>query len=180
VGAGVLAEPLIRFLFTEVWLPAVPYFQILCITGIMYPLHAYNLNILNVKGRSDLFLKLEIVKKSYVTLGVILAIPFGIMGLLWFQVLSTFIAFFINTHYSGKLIQYPLVEQIKNLLPVFALAGFMGMVCYFARQLVLNMFVPDWLQLVSITGLGAMIYFGIAHVIKFSPYVEFKQLALKF
>ena len=61
---GVLAEPLFRFLFTEKWLPAVPYFQILCINGVLFPLHSYNLNILSVKGRSDLILRLEIVNRS--------------------------------------------------------------------------------------------------------------------
>ena len=60
---AILAEPTFRFLFTEKWLPAVPYFQILCITGILYPIHSYNINILNVKGRSDLVLKLEVIKK---------------------------------------------------------------------------------------------------------------------
>ena len=73
---GVLATPLFRFLFTEKWLPAVPYFQILCLAGILYPLHSYNLNILNVKGRSDLFLKLEIIKKVLVVLTMIMITSF--------------------------------------------------------------------------------------------------------
>ena len=62
VFMGVLAEPLFRFMFTEKWLPAVPYFQILVLTGILYPIHVYNLNILQVKGRSDLLLKIEIIR----------------------------------------------------------------------------------------------------------------------
>src|SRR3546814_10876354 len=74
--AAVLATPLFRFIFTEKWLPAVPYFQWLCIIGILFPLNAYNLNIVNVKGRSDIFLKLEIVKKLIVTVGIVIAIPF--------------------------------------------------------------------------------------------------------
>src|SRR3546814_15434084 len=74
----VLATPLFRFIFTEKWLPAVPYFQWLCIIGILFPINAYNLNIVNVKGRSDIFLKLEIVKKLIVTVGIVIAIPFEI------------------------------------------------------------------------------------------------------
>jgi len=82
---GVLAEPLIRFLFTVKWMPAVPYFQILCVTGILYPLHAYNLNILNVKGGSDLLLKLEIIKKALTVVMIAITIRFGIIGLIWRQ-----------------------------------------------------------------------------------------------
>ncbi len=71
---AVLAEPVFVFLFTEKWLPAVPYFQILCVTGILFPLHSYNLSILNVKGRSDLFLKLEVIKKMIIVITIIIAI----------------------------------------------------------------------------------------------------------
>jgi Membrane protein involved in the export of O-antigen and teichoic acid len=118
-----VAEPLFRFMLTEKWLPAVPYFQLLCVVGIMYPLNSYNLNILKVKGRSDLFLRLEIIKKAYITLGIFCAIPFGIYGLLYFQVISTFISFFINTYYSGRMINYPVTEQIRDIAPIITLAG---------------------------------------------------------
>src|SRR5690606_36510613 len=105
--SAVLAEPIFRFLFTEKWLPAVPYFQILCAAGILYPLHAYNLNILNVKGRSDLFLKLEVIKKIIIVLAIIFALPYGIIALLYGQVFISIIVYFINSHYSGKFIGYP-------------------------------------------------------------------------
>src|SRR5690606_12903768 len=96
ISLAILAEPLFVFLFTEKWVPAVPYFQILCIPGILYPLHAYNLNILNVKGRSDLFLKLEIIKRGFTTIGIICVIPFGIYGLLYFQIISSVFGFFVK------------------------------------------------------------------------------------
>src|SRR5690606_1269901 len=89
----VLAVPLFRLILTEKWLPAVPYFRILCIVGLLYPIQAYNLNILNVKGRSDLFLRLEIIKKLVITIGIILVIPFGIYGLLYFQVINSLVAY---------------------------------------------------------------------------------------
>src|SRR5690606_17623980 len=86
VFLAVLAEPTFRFLFTEKWLPAVPYFQILCATGILYPLHAYNLNILNVKGRSDLILKLEVIKKIIIVVVIFFAFRYGILAMLYGQV----------------------------------------------------------------------------------------------
>src|SRR5690606_33140255 len=91
---GVLGEPLLRFLFTEKWLPAVPYFQIMCAAGILYPLHAYNLNILSVKGRSDLFLKLEVIKKIIIVIAIIFALPYGIIALLYGQVFISIIVYF--------------------------------------------------------------------------------------
>src|SRR5690554_4365251 len=138
VFSGVLAEPLFRFLLTEKWLPAVPYFQILCYVGIMYPLHSYNLNILKVKGRSDLFLKLEIIKKAMVTIGLFIAVPFGIFGLLWMQVVLTNLSFLINTYYSGKLIGYNALDQVKDILPILGLAMFAGAFTY-----VINAQLPD-------------------------------------
>src|SRR5690606_22951203 len=89
VVAFVVAEPLFRFILTEKWLPAVPYFRILCFVGFLYPVQAYNLNILKVKGRSDLILKLSIIKRIIITLGIVIALPFGVFGLLYFQVINS-------------------------------------------------------------------------------------------
>jgi O-antigen/teichoic acid export membrane protein len=123
---AVLAEPIFRFLYTEKWLPAVPYFQILCAAGILYPIHAYNLQILNVKGRSDLFLKLEVVKKILLVIIILIAFQFGIYGLLYGSVLFSILAFFINTHYSGKFINYTAWQQTKDLIPSILLALIAG------------------------------------------------------
>lgn len=103
---GVVAEPLFRFLFTEKWLPAVPYFQVLCLVGILYPIHSYNLNVLKVKGRSDLFLQLEVIKKILQVAIIMVSIQYGIMGLIWGQLVTSVSAFFINSYYTGKYTLY--------------------------------------------------------------------------
>src|SRR5690606_4089777 len=127
---GVLGEPLFRFLYTEKWLPAVPYFQILCVGGILYPIHSYNLQILNVKGKSGLFLKLEIIKKVLLSFVILISFQYGIFGLLYGSVIVSVLSFFVNSHYSGKFIDYPAWEQIKELSPVLLLAMLSGMVVY--------------------------------------------------
>lgn len=165
VMMAVLAEPLFRFLFTEKWLPAVPYFRILCVAGILYPLHAYNLNILSVKGRSDLFLRLEIIKK--ILLLVILAgsFSFGIMGLIWGQVIFSVMAFFINTHYSGKFLKYPSWEQLRDISPVLLLTTAMAMVVYLVNTLLAA--APDVLRLI-IGGFSGILFFLIfARIFRF-------------
>lgn len=158
VVLGVLAEPIFRFLFTEKWLPAVPYFQILCIVGILYPINAYNLNVLKVKGRSDLFLKLEVVKKIIVAIVIIFTIQYGILALLWGQVLIALAGFFINAYYTGKFISYTAIDQILDLIPLLLIAGFSGMTSYFMDKYLLQEFM-DIIRII-----GGLLNFGIIYL----------------
>ena len=168
--AGVLATPLFRFLLTDKWLPAVPYFQILLITGLLYPIHAFNLNILNVKGRSDLFLKLEIVKKLLVTFAIIIALNFGIYGLLWSSVATSILAFFINTHYSGRLINYSAWEQIKDIIPLILLSVIVGISVYFFDRLIVN--YSDFVRLFAGSLLSIMLYLCLSYFTKMDSLSE--------
>ncbi|GGK60368.1 MULTISPECIES: lipopolysaccharide biosynthesis protein [Flavobacteriaceae] len=171
-----LAEPLFRFLFTEKWLPAVPYFQILCWSGILYPIHTYNLNILTVKGRSDLFLKLEIVKKVMITVVIVISFQFGIYGLLYGSVLTSVLAFFINTHYSGKFINYSAWEQTKDILPIILLAAFSGGCVYGFDMYLQQMSTFDIFRLLFGGLLGVIIYLFLAFLFKMTAITELKKL----
>lgn len=177
--AGVLAEPLFRFLLTEKWLPAVPYFQILCLTGILYPLHSYNLNILQVKGRSDLFLKLEIIKKIIVTIGIFIAIPFGIYGLLWAKLILSLNALAINSYYSGRMIQYSIGEQMRDVFPIVGFAFLVGFIVYLVDSLFLLEPGFDLIRLIigGISGMG--VYLFVASWFKLTAILDFKELILK-
>ncbi len=175
---AVLAEPVFVFLFTDKWLPAVPYFQILCITGILFPLHSYNLTILNVKGRSDLFLKLEVIKKIIIVLTIAVAIPFGIIALLYGQVIISIVAFFINARYTKRFISYTGWEQLKDVIPILILAVFAGSAIFFLD----NFGLQDQTYIIRIVlgGLmGTAIYLLIAYLLKFSSLSEFTNLILK-
>ncbi|SMC38367.1 lipopolysaccharide biosynthesis protein [Cellulophaga tyrosinoxydans] len=169
---AVLGEPLFRFLFTEKWLPAVPYFQILCFNGILYPIHSYNLQILNVKGRSDLFLKLEVIKKILVVLVILISLQYGIYGLLYGSVISSIFAFFINTHYSGKFLNYSAWQQIKDLLPIIILAVFTGVVVYYIDHLLQLNFLNDFSRLSLGTLSGVITFVSTAYLIKISSLTE--------
>lgn len=116
------AQSLVISLLGQQWKPSIPYLQLLCFAGMLYPIHALNLNILKVKGRSDLFLKLAVYKKLLAIPTIIIGIVFGIIPMLTMVVFSSIVAFFINTYYSGNLIDYPTFEQIKNIAPSFILA----------------------------------------------------------
>ncbi|MEC3880155.1 lipopolysaccharide biosynthesis protein [Parapedobacter sp. 10938] len=175
----VLAEPLFRFILTEKWLPAVPYFQLLCLSGVLYPIHAYNLNILNVKGRSDLFLRLEIIKKAIIAVGIICAVPFGIYGLLYFQLVSTVLAYFINTHYSGRMINYSTGRQFLDIIPTLVLAAGVGVIAWILYIYMISRFCIADIGVILLIGIVYMFcYLSISIVLKFPAFLEFKRLFL--
>lgn len=132
------AEELFLILFGQKWLFAVPYFQILSFASIVSPLSKYNLNILKVKGRSDLFLKLEIIKKIVGVAAIIFVIPYGLTALSISYVLVFYFNIFINMRYSGRLINYNIFEQLKDVSTII-LAGSIVMVGnYYLKQNVLH------------------------------------------
>lgn len=176
---GVLGEPLFRFLYTEKWLPAVPYFQILCVGGILYPIHSYNLQILNVKGKSGLFLKLEIIKKVLLSFVILISFQYGIFGLLYGSVIVSVLSFFVNSHYSGKFIDYPAWEQIKELSPVLLLAMLSGMVVYVTDILMIKNDVIDLFRLLIGGLIGVTSFLLTAQIFKLSIFKELKTIVLK-
>lgn len=169
---AVLAEPLFRFLFTDKWLPAVPYFQILCINGILYPIHSYNLQILNVKGRSDLFLKLELIKKIMAVIAIVVSFKFGVYGLLYGSVITSILAFFINTHYSGKFLKYSAWQQTKDLLPTIGLSVLTGAALYFFDRLLADTFFVDFYRLLFGSIAASLLFLTASYLFKISSLTE--------
>lgn len=163
---GVLAEPIFRFLFTEKWLLAVPYFQILCINGLLLPLHSYNLNLLSIKGRSDLYLRLEVLKKILLTVIIIFSFKFGIYGLLWGQVVFSCAAFFINTYFSRKLLNYSSWEQLRDISPILLLTLTLGIVIFIFDRIIMTN-TTDLIRLISSLILGISFFLTFARIFKF-------------
>lgn len=173
-----LGEPLFRFLFTEKWLPAVPYFQILCVSGILYPIHAYNLNILTVKGFSGLFLKLEWFKVIIISFTVLISIQFGIYGLLVGMVVHSVLSLGVNTYYSGRLIQYGLVQQFKDIIPTIFVAFLCCVGVFLLDQNVIFDLQDFWRLLIG-GSLGAITYFLLTLFFKFDALHELVALIRK-
>src|SRR5690606_2774749 len=117
-----IAEPIFAVVFGDKWLPSVPYFQILCVASVFLPIGTYNLNILKVKGRSDLFLRVEIIKKFIGISALVIAIPFGIEAIVWSLCLTNVFFAYLNGFFSGKLIDYSLFDQIKSSFHIIGLA----------------------------------------------------------
>lgn len=176
----VAARPLFVVVLTDKWLPSVPYFQILCLTGVLYPLHVYNLNILMVKGRSDLFLKLEVIKKVVQTIGILAALPFGIIGLLYAQLAYSIAAFAINTAYSGRMIGYPARQQLLDILPILVTALVAGLLAKTLDDLVIGPSgCSNWIRL-GVTGIFYLTaYLGISLAARLKPIFDFTQFLVK-
>ena len=172
LGLAAVAKPLIILLIGEKWLPAVGFLQIICFSGMLYPLHAINLNILQVKGRSDLFLKLEIVKKIIAVGPLVLGVLFSIEYMLWGSVCTSFIAYFLNSYYSANLINYPAKEQIKDILPTF-LVSFVTAAAMWSLTL---LSLSNWLLLLLQCLLGIILAVLIYESLHLPEYLEVKQL----
>ncbi|MBQ4834223.1 lipopolysaccharide biosynthesis protein [Pseudoalteromonas sp. MMG010] len=119
IGLGITAIPLVAILLGEQWLPAAELLTILCFAFMLYPIHAINLNLLNVKGRSDIFLKLELIKKSVIVCMLLITIPMGIKAMCIGMVVQSYIAFFINSFYTGKFCKLKTAKQLKVLAPIW-------------------------------------------------------------
>ena len=164
LGAAAIAKPLFELVLGKEWLPAVPYFQILSIAYMLYPIHAFNLNVFKVYGRSDLFLKLEIMKKAILILAIIVGFQFGILGLVWSSVITSFIALLINTYYSGKLIHYSTKNQLLDMFPILLLSATTFLIMYYT--VIAFSDSANGIQLVGATVVGVLFYSGVNSIIK--------------
>ena len=154
MGLAAVAFPLIRIVLTPKWEGCSFYLQIICFALMWYPIHAINLNLLQVKGRSDLFLRLEVIKKIIGVCIMCITIPLGIMAMCIGMVIFSVIALFINTFYTGKLIHVGCFEQMKDILPVLIVSLLMFFVVYFTTLF----FTNDFAKLIVSTSLGFVVY----------------------
>lgn len=165
VGLSAVGDSIITILFGEKWIPSIVYFQILCLEAMLYPIHAINLNILQVKGRADLFLKLEIIKKivGIAFIAIAIFLKSGINGLLAVAVFVSYIDYFINSMYSKKLINYSIKEQLRDLMPILAISFVMGIFVYLIKLIShVNAIELLFMQILA----GIIIYITEARAIK--------------
>lgn len=173
LGMSAIAKPMIVTLIGEQWLPAVIYLQMLCFVGMFYPLHALNLNMLQIQGRSDLFLRLEIIKKVLSIPIIIIGILYGIKIMILGMIINTLIAYFINSFWSGKFIGYSSFEQIKDIAPSFILAFTMAVIVYIIGNII---DLSDIWTLVTQIITGAVLTIILAEIFKLNSYLTLKEI----
>ena len=175
VGLSAVAEPFILLLLKEQWLFASTLLQIICFGMMWYPIHAINLNLLQVKGRSDLFLRLEIIKKILAVIILCITVPMGLIAMCVGQIFSSIICLIINTHYTGKLIHVGFLQQVQDLLPTLLLSLTMWGVVYFT----ISFLTGASLQLITGMCVGVIYYIVFAFLFRFPELKEFYSIIEK-
>ncbi|WP_347841423.1 lipopolysaccharide biosynthesis protein [uncultured Draconibacterium sp.] len=173
IGLAAVAEPMVITLIGEKWRPSIILLQMLCFVGMFYPLQALNLNMLTVLGRSDLFLKLEIIKKGLAIPTIIIGIFWGIKIMIFGMFINTFIAYYLNSYWSGKMIGYSTKQQIKDILPSLFIALLMGSIVYLVGHFA--SFSSLWILLIQLF-LGAIFILIVGELIKFKDYIFLKTI----
>lgn len=174
LGMAACAEPMIQVLIGEQWIECVPMLQIICTYGMLYPLHALNLNMLQVQGRSDLFLKLEIIKKIIAIGPLLLGIFVDIYLMLVGSLVTSLIAYYLNAYYSGPFLNYSIKEQIKDILPSFGVAVTMALPVYAMNFIPMNHFILLPIQIL----IGSVITIGICEMVRLPEYLELKTITM--
>lgn len=166
VGLAVCAEPIVKLVLTEKWLPAVFFLRIFCFTYAFYPLHTANLNAIKAMGRSDLFLKLEILKKVVGMIALLSTMWISVEAMAYSLLFTSVASQIINSFPNSKLLNYRYIDQLKDILPEILLALFMGLVVYCVNFLRLN----DWITLLIQVPLGIVIYLLGSKLFKLDSY----------
>lgn len=156
MGLMFCAEPVVKLLLTDKWLPCVPYLRIFCFTYMFWPIHTANLNAIKAMGRSDLFLKLEIVKKIMGLTLLLLTMRISVMAMAYSLIVSGVCSQVINSWPNWKLLDYNYLEQLRDILPSIIIALIMGIIVYFIGFLRLPTIIILLIQVLT----GAAIYIG--------------------
>ncbi len=164
LGLSAIAKPLFIMLFSDKWSASIPYFRVLCLSGVLYHLHALNLNVLKASGRSDLYLRLSVAKVIIATAGVLVACRFGIMGVVWGQVAVSWICLWVNAFYTGRIIKYSMLEQLADVWPYAAVSGVCAGCVYLAGTVLGGL--PWAIQVVGLAAAHAGLYMGLSRLLR--------------
>jgi O-antigen/teichoic acid export membrane protein len=173
VGLAVIARPLVVVLLTEKWAECIPYLQLLCMLGLLYPLHVINLSVLQALGRSDLFLRLEIIKKVLIVINIVVTWRWGISAMIYGMIAVSLISYYLNSYYSGVLLGYSLWEQLRDLFSSLIIAVLMGLVIYMAGLLP---FPNYWSMLLVQIAIGIVVYVGLCRLFRLKAFMEIWQV----
>ncbi len=172
VGLMVVATPLVSVLLTAKWLPCVPYFRLLCIIGILYPLHVVNVNVLRARGEMSVFLRLEFVKKAVIVVAILLTYRWGILAMVWGQVIQSVVNYHLNAHFGGKSIGYSWQAQFKDVLPYIGATLVMAV-----AAAAVGLAAPE-VQIVRLllqALVGAIVYVACCHLLRLPEFRDARE-----
>lgn len=166
IGLAAVAETFVELILTEKWLPCVPYMRVFCITYMFYPIHTANLNAIKAMGRSDMYLKLEIMKKTIGLVVLLSTMWFGVMAMAYSLLFTSVVSQIINSWPNRKLLNYTYLQQLRDIIPGILLAVFMGVCVWCVGLLGFNSLLTLIIQIV----LGAVIYLSGSALFKLESF----------
>ena len=169
---GAISEPLLYCLIGPKWHEAATYLPLICVAGSLYPLHAINLNMLQVQGRSDLYLALEIIKKALILIPLSVGALVGIMPMLYVNLIIGVITFYLNSYWTGKFLGYSFWMQVKDVAPSYEVAILVALPVWFLQYLPLSYWVILPLQMV----VAAVTFFIVVSGLRLEEYKEVRDL----
>lgn len=172
LGLAGCAKSFIGVLLGEKWMECVPFLQIICFNMMFYPINALNLNMLQVQGRSDLFLKLEIIKKSILVLPVLIGIFIGIYWMLISGVFIGLVCYYLNAYYSGPFLNYRIKEQVSDFMPSLVMSLIMFLILFGMSFINISYYILLPLQIIT----GGIFTILVCEIRKLDEYIEIKEI----
>ena len=176
ISMGAVSEPLIYCLIGPQWGQAASFLPLICVSMSLYPLHAINLNMLQVQGRTDIYLYVEIAKKILAVIPVCLGIFVNIYWMLIGTVFTGIIAFFLNSYYTGKKLGYTSWMQLKDVAPSYCIATIIALSVYFFKYLAISYWIVLPLQII----VGVVVFFVTCEITKLEEYVDLKEITKQY
>nr|WP_300820608.1 lipopolysaccharide biosynthesis protein [uncultured Acetatifactor sp.] len=176
IGLAFTADTVVRLVLTDKWMECVPFLRIFCVTFLFWPIHTANLNAIKAMGRSDMFLKLEVIKKIMGMLLLLSTMWFGVMAMAYSMLVSSVLSQIINSWPNRKLLRYSYISQLKDIMPSILIAVFMGICVLCVSLLPLSAFFTLFIQVV----LGAGIYIGMSAALKIDSFLYLWSLLRRF
>lgn len=176
LGLAAVAEPFIRILLTEKWIPCVPLLQIFCIVYLFQPIHTANMQAIKAIGRSDIYLWLEVIKKIIEIVVLLLVMRMGVIAIVVSMAVLTTLFTFVNAYPNAKLIHYPFNEQMKDIIPPIGIA----LVMFCSISLFSYLSLADWIILLLQVSTGAAIYILLSRLFKIKEYDITKDIIFSF
>lgn len=176
IGLAFTADTVVRLVLTDKWMECVPFLRIFCVTFLFWPIHTANLNAIKAMGRSDMFLKLEVIKKIMGMLLLLSTMWFGVMAMAYSMLVSSVLSQIINSWPNRKLLRYSYINQLKDIMPSILIAVFMGICVLCVSLLHLSAFFTLFIQVV----LGAGIYIGMSAALKIDSFLYLWSLLRRF
>lgn len=169
LGLMVVSEPLVRLILTDKWIQIVPYIQVICIRGLIAPLHTLSLSILKAKGDSRIFLRIDITKHIISTIVLFVVYRWGIMAIIYSNVALAYLFYYLNFYFAGKKMNFSFGKQLLDLLPYFILALITSVIMFFSAYFFSS---SEVLKLIVPSGIGIVIYTLLSRFFKVEAYVE--------